>query len=134
MVKIKVIRCTYGEKFARGVMIVDGKFFGYTLEDSVRPKGVKIKGITAIQAGEYDMILSVSARFKRKMPLLLNVPNFEGIRIHGGNSHEDTDGCILVARNLILHDRIQGTLEADLTKLVESKGGKAKIEIIDTRG
>ena len=78
---------------------IDGKFFCHVLEDTVRKEGVKIYGKTAIPAGTYKVILSVSNRFKILMPLLLNVPNFEGIRIHAGNTAADTHGCLLVGVN-----------------------------------
>jgi len=68
----------------------------YTLEDCVRK--VKIDHVTAIPAGRYPVIINYSARFKRLLPILLNVPNFEGVRIHPGNGAKDTDGCILVGR------------------------------------
>lgn len=77
-----------------GKLTVNGVFECFTLEDVVRP--TKIKGVTAIPAGTYQVILNFSNRFQKVMPLLVNVPNFEGIRIHPGNTHEDTDGCILV--------------------------------------
>src|SRR5262245_23149260 len=79
-----------------GELSINGRFECYTLEDKVRP--VKIKGLTAIPAGSYEVIISFSARFKRPLPLLLNVPNFDGIRIHAGNSAKDTEGCILVGQ------------------------------------
>ena len=71
-----------------------------TLEDPIRSIGPhgegKIAGRTAIPPGRYRIVLSYSNRFKRVMPELVNVPCFLGIRIHVGNTVEDTDGCLLV--------------------------------------
>lgn len=74
-------------------------FHCFTLEDTVRRNGFKIAGETAIPPGEYEVIVNYSERFKQMMPLILNVPNFQGIRIHPGNTEKDTDGCILVGNN-----------------------------------
>ena len=87
--------CTIGELF------VDGRFECFTLEDVVRPGDiaqVKVAGRTAIPPGTYRIALTISSRFKRVLPLLQKVPSFEGIRIHAGNTAEDTEGCILVGR------------------------------------
>ena len=77
-----------------GTLLVDGKFECFTLEDVVRDK--KVLGETAIPAGNYKVIIDMSNRFKRLLPLLINVPGFVGIRIHPGNTDKDTEGCILV--------------------------------------
>ena len=79
-----------------GEMTIDGVWECFTLEDIERP--VKIKSETAIPRGTYKIIINQSNRFKRLLPLLLNVPNFEGVRIHPGNTNHDTEGCILVGR------------------------------------
>jgi hypothetical protein len=93
---IVVKRLYKGEKSIIGEMTVDGIFECFTLEDVERP--VKIKGETAIPKGTYKVIINQSNRFKRQLPLLLNVPGFEGVRIHSGNTNHDTEGCILVGQ------------------------------------
>jgi len=79
-----------------GELSIDGVFECFTLEDVERKE--KIKSETAIPKGTYKVIINQSNRFKRLLPLLLNVPNFEGVRIHSGNSNHDTEGCILVGQ------------------------------------
>ena len=79
-----------------GELLVDGVFECFTLEDTERE--VKIKSETAIKEGKYKVIINKSNRFKRLLPLLLNVPEFEGVRIHSGNTNHDTEGCILVGQ------------------------------------
>lgn len=92
--ELRVERTDFSETSTIGTLYVDDQFECYTLEDKVRP--VKIKGKTAIPAGRYEVIINFSQRFGRMLPLFLNVPNFEGVRIHPGNTAADTEGCILV--------------------------------------
>lgn len=80
-------------------------FLGYTLEDVVR-SGPKVAGRTAIPAGTYGLSVTFSNHFRKPLPLLSNVPNFSGVRIHGGNDADDTEGCILVGRTRFNSDRI----------------------------
>jgi len=94
--KIQIKRLHKTDKSTIGELTINGKFECYTLEDIERD--VKIKSETAISKGTYKVIINQSNRFKRLMPLLLNVPNFEGVRIHAGNTNHDTEGCILVGR------------------------------------
>jgi len=96
--KIEIKRLYKTENSTIGELTVDGKFECYTLEDKERD--IKIKGETAIPKGTYKVIINQSNRFKKLLPLLLNVPNFEGVRIHPGNSNHDTEGCILVGQSI----------------------------------
>jgi len=79
-----------------GELSIDGKFECYTLEDVERES--KIYGKTAIPKGTYEIVMTMSNRFKVVLPLLLNVKNYEGVRIHAGNSAKDTEGCILLGQ------------------------------------
>lgn len=65
----------------------------FTCEDPVRL--IKVARVTAIPAGQYEVIVSRSVRFGRDLPEILSVPDFSGVRIHPGNTAEDTEGCIL---------------------------------------
>lgn len=91
-----VKRTTLTNESTIGELWIDCGFFCYTLEDMVRPDVVKIWGQTAIPHGRYEVIINFSNRFNRQMPRLLDVPGFDGILIHSGNSAANTEGCILV--------------------------------------
>ena len=88
------------ETFTLGKLYLNGDFLCFTCEDAVREE--KIYGETAIPVGVYEVIINRSARFCRFLPMLLNVKNFTGIRIHAGNTKDDTEGCILVGLRRIV--------------------------------
>lgn len=114
-----------------GELSTNKEFQCYTLEDVERE--VKIKSKTAIPKGRYEVVITYSNRFKKQLPLLLNVPNFEGIRIHSGNTAKDTEGCILVGktRNVDIIGNSRLAFESLFSKLV-SASKKEKIFITIT--
>ena len=126
-----------GDKYTIGKLYIDGEWFCDTIEDVVRnlpqdcpytSKGrnceckEKIYGETAIPTGTYKVILSYSNRFKRILPEILNVPHFLGIRIHKGNTEQDSAGCIIVGENKVKGKVINSTpYETKLVKLLENQ-------------
>ena len=98
LLEIKVLRKKFTTKSTIGELYLNEQFYCYTLEDTVRPAGVKVYGETAIPDGRYQVKVTYSNRFKKQMPLLLDVPMFKGIRIHTGNKPEDSHGCLLVGK------------------------------------
>lgn len=95
---ITLIRKVGTKGFTEGKLYLDGVYFCDTIEDEERAK--KVQNKTAIPKGKYSVIINMSNRFKKLMPLLLNVPNYTGVRIHSGNTSEDTEGCILVGKKI----------------------------------
>lgn len=99
--KLRLERLWPKTDYTVGRLYVDGKLFCNTLEDQLRDltKEEKVPGRTAIPAGTYRVVFNWSPKFGRNLPRLLNVPHFEGILIHPGNTADDSAGCILVGNN-----------------------------------
>lgn len=97
-----------GLTYTHGRLYVNDRFFCDTLEDEDRGltsdmqeeqiKKVKVYGNTAIPSGTYKIDMTRSNRFNRILPLLVDVLGYSGVRIHAGNTIEDTLGCILVGK------------------------------------
>lgn len=119
--KILIDRKWKKEDYTIGKLYVDNVFFSNTLEDKDRGlssnmslediKKKKKTGETAIPAGTYKVRMDISSpRFSKsnwyvkncngaRMPRLKDVPGYDGVLIHCGNSAKDTEGCILVGKN-----------------------------------
>lgn len=115
--ELKVKRVALKSDYTIGRLYVNGEFFSDTLEDAVRD--TKIYGKTAIPCGTYRITMDVvSPRFKDrswakpyggKLPRLIDVPNYEGVLIHVGNTADDTSGCLLVGQNKVKGQLVNST-------------------------
>ena len=107
--RIELVRIAFKDTYTIGKLYVDGKYFSDVIEDKDRGLDSsmteseilekKLKGQTAIPTGHYVINITYSPKYKRMMPLLLDVKGFSGIRIHSGNTAKDTEGCLIVGKN-----------------------------------
>lgn len=117
--KLELKRIAKRTTYTIGKLYIDGKYFCDTLEDKDRGltqktplttiKKIKIPNETAIPTGVYKVIVNSSPKFRRNLPRLLDVPGFDGILIHRGNSDKDSSGCILVGENKVVGKVINST-------------------------
>ncbi len=139
-VKLLLERYAFGQKATLGKLYADGEQVAYALEDVMREitgepvASWKIYGQTAIPKGMYKVITDFSQHFGHVLPHVLDVPGFEGIRIHPGNTDADTDGCILVGGKPTGDDFIpnsRATFEKVLALIeaAEQDGGEVTIEV-----
>ncbi|HXC06995.1 MAG TPA: DUF5675 family protein [Bacteroidia bacterium] len=125
---IKLLRKYPGTDCVIGELYINNVFECFTCEDVERD--VKIPGETAIPRGIYEVVITFSARFKRPLPLLLNVPGYEGIRIHPGNTAADTEGCLLPGKGRTPNSVTQSTDAFNaLYAKIEAATAKEKIFI-----
>lgn len=111
MIKLRIKRIAKKPNYTIGKLYIDDKYYCDTLEDTDRNlkqsdsleqiKAKKVFGQTAIPTGEYYVNLTYSPKFKRILPVIYDVKGYEGIRIHSGNTADDTEGCILVGYNTV---------------------------------
>ena len=125
-------------EYTLGRLFVDDVFFCWTWEDTVRPPGVKVYGKTAIPAGRYRVVIDLSHRFGKMMMHVLNVPLFDGIRVHHGGKlgqAVDTDGCIIVGYDRVAEGLRRGPeAMAKLQPLVQgalNRGESVTIQILN---
>lgn len=129
--KLTLKRIFLGETYTIGKLYIDGVYQCDTLEDKVIDvdksgkfdgQEKKVYGESAIPYGKYDVIITLSPRFRRWLPELKNVPHFENIRIHSGNTVEDTHGCILIGQNKIKGQVVNSRItEIELMKRLKGK-------------
>lgn len=96
---MKIVTEVYktGIDYTISKLYIDTVYQCYIMEDVMRKQ--KVFGKTAIPRGIYDIVITESTRFKRLLPLLVDVENYSGVRIHPGNIPEDTEGCLLPGLN-----------------------------------
>lgn len=107
--RLTVLRIANKPTYTIGKLYIDGCYYCDVLEDTDRGLDddmkeseilkKKIKGQTAIPTGTYPVKITYSPKYKKLMPLIDNVKGYQGIRIHSGNTHKDTEGCLLVGKN-----------------------------------
>ncbi len=147
---IEVVRDTYTAQTTLGKLYItplDGEreFFCHTLEDAVRPVGIKVKHHTAIPSEvEYSIGVRYSPSFRRKCITLFTQKEgdtyaiesggvrFTQVMFHGGNTNLDSSGCPLVAFNRIDNDTIQGTAEKDLFEKVQGLMNTCDVKAVFT--
>ena len=135
--ELRVERRFKGDAYTIGTLYVNGERFCDTLEDKVRDLAggeSKVPGETAIPEGRYKVIVNRSPKFCRERPRMLDVPQFEGVLIHRGNTAEDSAGCILVGENKMKGKVVNSTPYEEklvaLCKAALAEGETIEIEIV----
>lgn len=141
--ELRVERLWPKENYTVGRLYVNNEFFSNTLEDKIIDKdksGVfdngekKVYGESAIPYGKYKVIYNWSPKFGRNLPRLLNVPHFEGILIHSGNTAKDSAGCILVGKNtskgILSESRYTSDKLNEIIDAAQKRGEEITIEIV----
>ena len=151
--KLTLKRIAKKDTYCIGKLYINGIYFADTIEDKDRGlkqsmslsniKKVKVQDKTAIPSGTYEIVLNViSPKYSKqdfyknyanggRVPRLLNVPGWEGVLIHAGNTAEDSSGCILVGQNKIIGQVINSKdTFKKLYKILQSANEKIFITIL----
>lgn len=111
--ELKLKRIALQDTYTIGRLYVDNHYFCDIIEDKVRDlaRESKVYSKTAIPYGKYEVTMKVqSPKYSQRasyawcngyLPRLLNVPHFDGILIHAGNTAEDSAGCLIVGENKV---------------------------------
>ena len=139
--ELKLERNVFTNKSTIGTLSINGVAECFVLEDKDRGLNdamslnqinkLKVFGETAIPYGRYEIDITMSMRFKKPLPILLNVKGYEGIRIHTGNKAIDTHGCLLPALKRGVDSVSESTLAFNqlFDKLKKAKANKERIFI-----
>lgn len=131
--KIEVIRTYFNQNFTKGIMLVDNKFFGYTLEPQRKGSNETSCLNRCINTGKYVAEYEYSAKFKKHLIELKNVRNHTEIKIHAGNYRKDTRGCILVGLRsdvgCVFDSRVAIDMLNNMAKNAKNSNVKIEVEI-----
>lgn len=141
--ELRLERKYRSSKYCIDKLYINGKYFSDALEDPDRGltdsmsleeiKKIKVKGNTCIPYGTYNVTITYSPRFKKNLPLINNVKGFDGIRIHSGNTPQDTEGCLLLGFNRVKGQVVDSriTVSKFITQMQQAlnKGEKVTITI-----
>ncbi len=143
--KLLLKRHFKGTEYTIGRLYIDGEYFCDTLEDTVRDLPAtcpntsqwencecseKVYGKTAIPPDIYKVTMEYSPRFKRKLPLLHNVPHFLGILLHSGNQASESHGCPLLGFNTVKGKVLNSRVTSDKLNAILSEQDEITIEIV----
>ena len=141
---LRLIRTKFYEGTTIGRLYADEYFICWTLEDKDRGlykdmplseiEKIKVYGKTCIPYGKYEIQMSMSPKFNKVMPILLDVPGFNGIRIHSANRSSQVEGCIapglVNSGDAVLNSRIA---TANVYKVINYALSKGKVYIEITK-